>query len=76
MRYAKAPRFVTPYAAMSPDEWVAECLRAMTASNEPRCPWPSATPERLNTVDPAAYAYFRHLFDVGFERALEQLVAA
>ena len=52
--FAAAPSFVTPYAASGLDEYMAEGLRAYAGGlNDPRSPWPEATPQRLRACDPA-----------------------
>jgi hypothetical protein len=48
-----AKEFVTPYAAVSLDEYMAESLRAFVGSaNEKGCPWPAVSRERLFAIDP------------------------
>ncbi len=61
--FFSAPKFVTPYAATAPDEWLAETLRAYReAGNDRACPWPRATRERLQSVHPEASMYMERLF--------------
>jgi hypothetical protein len=61
--FAAARGFVTPYAASGIDEYFAESGRALhPGGNDPRCPWPPATPDRLKTLDPAMYEYLTALF--------------
>jgi len=41
---------------------MAECLRAYVEINDPASPWPPATGERLQRVDPTMYAIVEGLF--------------
>jgi len=54
--------FVTPYAAMNPEEYFAEQARAYhDHGNDPTHPWPQATRAKLKERDRAMYAYLRRL---------------
>ncbi len=64
--FANARDFVTPYAATGLDEYFAECMRAFVGVNDPHSPWPSATRERLRSVDPPIAAYIEELFARAF----------
>jgi hypothetical protein len=60
--FAKAPSFITPYAASGLDEYFAECGRALhPGGNDPRSRWPPATAERLEAIDPEMHAYLQQL---------------
>lgn len=71
--FAKAPGFVTPYAATGLDEAFAEAVRAMLSANDPASCWPSATPQRLKRVDPDTHVYMAALLEQ-FALAGEQMV--
>ena len=60
--FRDATGFITPYAAVGLDEYFAESLRAWVDANDPRSPWPRATRERLQRVDPAMCAIIETLF--------------
>lgn len=60
--FARARAFVTPYAATGLDEYFAESTRAYVEVNDVASPWPAATRERLERVDPAIAAFLRRLF--------------
>ncbi len=61
--FRAAPRYVTPYAAYSVDEYFAECGRALHPNgNDPGSPWPDATPARLREIDPEMYEYLAGMF--------------
>ena len=61
--FANATRFVTPYAASAGDEYFAESARAMTAINDDRSLWPTATPARLLACDPTMHAIIERIFN-------------
>ena len=65
--FARATRFVTPYAATGLDEYFAEGLRAYVEINDAGSPWPRATRARLAAIDPGLHAYIAALFSGGFE---------
>ncbi|MDH2910494.1 MAG: hypothetical protein PXZ07_10395 [Candidatus Eremiobacteraeota bacterium] len=65
--FARATRFVTPYAATGLDEYFAEGLRAYVEINDAGSPWPRATRARLASIDPGLHAYISALFSGGFE---------
>jgi hypothetical protein len=67
--YAKAQRYVTPYAATSLDEYFAESLRAYVEANDPASFWPRATRERLRLIDPDMFAYVEEIFSTAFAPA-------
>lgn len=61
--FQRARAFVTPYAASGLDEYFAECGRCLhPAPNDPGCPWPSVSSERLREVDPGMWEYLTALF--------------
>lgn len=60
--FASASAFVTPYAATGIDEYFAESVHAYVGANDPASPWPRATRERLNRVDPAIDAIIADIF--------------
>ncbi len=60
--FANAREFITPYAATGLDEYFAECIRAFVGVNDPHSPWPSATRERLQCIDPPIAAYIDEIF--------------
>jgi hypothetical protein len=53
---------VTPYAASGLDEYFAECVRAWVEANDARSPWPAATRERLQRVDPSMFDIISTIF--------------
>lgn len=64
--FAATRGFVTPYAATGLDEYFAESLRAYVEINDAVSPWPTATRERLASVDPAMYRFIEALFAFDF----------
>jgi len=60
--FSDARGFVTPYAASGLDEYFAECVRAWVEANDARSPWPAATRERLQRVDPAMFEIVGGIF--------------
>jgi hypothetical protein len=60
--FARAPAFVTPYAASACDEYFAEALRAWVGINDTPSLWPRATRERLWAIDPRMAAIVASLF--------------
>lgn len=67
--FARAAKFVTPYAATAPDEYFAESVRAYVEINDPQSFWPRATRGRLRRIDPGMFEYVERLFAGGFQGA-------
>jgi hypothetical protein len=57
-----ACEYVTPYAASGLDEYFAESLRAYVEVNDTHSPWPKATRERLEAIDPTIAGVIAGLF--------------
>ena len=61
--FHSARAFVTPYGAVSPDEYVAESVRAfVNCPNEKGCPWPDVSREWLLAIDPTMHDLLESLF--------------
>ena len=63
--FARATRWLTPYAATRIDEYVAESFRAFLECNDLASPWPAVTRKRLADIDPAMYEIVAHIFETG-----------
>jgi hypothetical protein len=60
--FAKTKSFVTPYGATGLDEYFAESVRAWVGCNDAASPWPKATRDRLQRVDPAMFEIVKEVF--------------
>jgi hypothetical protein len=60
--FAAAREYVTPYASTGLDEYMAESIRAYVEISDPASPWPPATRERLQRIDPTMYAIVEGIF--------------
>lgn len=67
--FREATEFVTPYAATSPDEYFAECIRAYVAANDSSSLWPRATRRRLRSIDPGMFNYLAQVFENFYQYA-------
>ena len=56
--YDAAWEFVTPYASVGLDEFVAEGFRAWIGVNDPISPWPKVTRQRLRVCSSGMFAWF------------------
>jgi hypothetical protein len=56
--FRDALNFVTPYAAVSVDEYFAECFRSFIEVGDVDCPWPTVTRERLALFSPHMLTWF------------------
>jgi len=65
--FRRASSFVTPYAAVSIDEYFAECFRAYVEVNEPGFLWPDVTRERLALHAPEMLSWFDR--EIGLDKA-------
>ncbi|HEV3156245.1 MAG TPA: hypothetical protein VGZ00_02745 [Candidatus Baltobacteraceae bacterium] len=59
--FRAASRHVTPYAAVSLDEYFAESLRAYVEVNDPLSAWPQVSRSRLAAYDPTMFAILEDL---------------
>jgi len=62
--FASARRFVSPYAAMRVDEYVAESVRAFVGGNDLVSVWPHASRRLLAEIDPKMHAILERLIGV------------
>lgn len=59
--FANAREHVTPYAAVSVDEYFAESVRAYAEINDRFSPWPTVSRERLRRLDPRMFSLVEQL---------------
>jgi hypothetical protein len=60
--FFRATFFVSPYASIGLDEFVAEGFRSFCEANDLDCPWPTVSKARLKECSPGLYDFIEATF--------------